>query len=266
MRRRINGLKHMIYVNDPVLRNCQLPRLYWNEYLRDLESAVNDLALQSAEESDTDEEFANDERENDERPANIYDTNNITCILHRCGEVDLFRKSWHNENYIDYNRRPKDDAPSWWTSTEWSSSNVESGENEADRSDGRKDNYMREVEIFSQTDITGYKNLFGIHREPGLRTVHAGRIQQLQNERAFIQFALKADLIHKTDPIYTPGNDILSIKPNSNTTTKQWSINNSKCLLRIVEAVSKQVTWQIMAVVSTETIHLEDPIRALVTS
>ncbi|CAG8655212.1 15684_t:CDS:2, partial [Dentiscutata heterogama] len=141
----------------------QPPRLSWNEYLRDLESAVNDSALQSAEESDTDEELANYERENDERPANIYDTNSvlkvinkpwrsarIACLLHRCGEVagtNLFRKRWHNENFIDYNSRPKDDIPSWWISTKWSSSKVESGENEAGRSNGGQNNYMKDVEI-----------------------------------------------------------------------------------------------------------------------
>ncbi|CAG8759392.1 16146_t:CDS:2, partial [Gigaspora margarita] len=151
IRRRVNGLRHMIYVNDPVLRNCQPPKLSWNEYLRDLECAVNDPALQSAEESDTDEELANDERKNDERPANIYDTNIVlkvlnkpwrstrtTCLLHRCNEVaqtHLFRKRWHNENYIDYNSRPKDGVPSWWISTKWSSSNTgSSGNDEADRS------------------------------------------------------------------------------------------------------------------------------------
>ncbi|CAG8476643.1 1855_t:CDS:2 [Racocetra persica] len=168
IRRRINGLRHMVYVNDTILRNCQPPTLHWNEYLRDLEYAVNDAALQSAEESDTDEELADNERENDERPENILDTNSvikvynkpwrstrITCILHRCDEVtgtNLIRKRWYDDNYVDYKSRPKKDMPFWWISTRWSSSNIENSENEDvvksnNRKNKRRDNYMKNAEI-----------------------------------------------------------------------------------------------------------------------
>ncbi|CAG8493311.1 11187_t:CDS:2, partial [Racocetra fulgida] len=117
------------------------PTLHWNEYLRDLEYAVNDTSLQSGEESDTDEELADNERENDERPENILDTN----------RTNLIRKRWHDDNYVDYKSRPKKDIPFWWISTRWSS-NIEYSDNEeVEKSSNRKnkgrDNYMKNAEI-----------------------------------------------------------------------------------------------------------------------
>ncbi|CAG8828469.1 2162_t:CDS:2, partial [Gigaspora margarita] len=95
---RIRGLQHMVRVGDPILNECQPSTLNWEEYLHDLERAVNDPALQSCEESDTDEALANQER--GERPTIIRDNNSVIKVydkpwrsnkikrlLRRCDEV-----------------------------------------------------------------------------------------------------------------------------------------------------------------------------------
>ncbi|CAG8592153.1 6553_t:CDS:2, partial [Cetraspora pellucida] len=125
---RIRGLQHMIRVGDSILNECQPPSLSWDEYLHDLERAVNDPALQSCEESDTDEALAS--QESDERPMIIRNNNRvikvydkpwrstrIKCLLRRCDEVGgsvygLIRKRWYNDQlYVNNNSRPNDHVP-----------------------------------------------------------------------------------------------------------------------------------------------------------
>ncbi|RIB26287.1 hypothetical protein C2G38_2138376 [Gigaspora rosea] len=142
---RIRGLQHMVRVGDPILNECQPSSLNWEEYLHDLERAVNDPALQSCEESDTDEALANQER--GERPTIIRDNNSVIKVydkpwrsnkikrlLRRCDEVGgsvygLIRKRWYNDQlYINNNSRPSEHVPRWWIATNWSNSNAESSE------------------------------------------------------------------------------------------------------------------------------------------
>ncbi|CAG8675853.1 25964_t:CDS:2, partial [Racocetra persica] len=82
---RIRGLQHMVRVGDSILNECQPPTLNWDEYLRDLERAVNDPALQSCEESDTDEALAN--QESDERPTIIRNNNRV---------IKVYDKPWRS--------------------------------------------------------------------------------------------------------------------------------------------------------------------------
>ncbi|CAG8488490.1 1078_t:CDS:2 [Racocetra fulgida] len=130
-------------ISDSILNECQPPTLNWDEYLRDLERAVNDPALQSCEESDTDEALAN--QESDERPTIIRNNNRVIkvydkpwrstkCLLRRCDEVGgsvygLIRKRWYNDQlYVNNNSHPNEHIPDWWISTNWSP-NIESNEN-----------------------------------------------------------------------------------------------------------------------------------------
>ncbi|CAG8490192.1 15011_t:CDS:2 [Dentiscutata erythropus] len=142
---RIRGLQHMVRIGDPILNECQPPTLSWEEYLHDLERAVNDPALQSCEESDNDEVLANQER--GERPTIIRDSNSVIKVydkpwrstkikrlLRRCDEVGgsvygLIRKRWYNDQlYVNNNSRPNEHVPHWWVSTNWSTSDAESSE------------------------------------------------------------------------------------------------------------------------------------------
>lgn len=77
----------MISTNDIVLSECQPSNMTWDEYMQDCEKAINVPELHSDEWSTEDEALANNERENDKRPARIERTNSV---------IKIYDKKWRS--------------------------------------------------------------------------------------------------------------------------------------------------------------------------
>ena len=99
----------MIYTKDPILSDCYPSSVMtWEEFLEDCEKAVNIFELQSDEWSSSDEDLANDERDNGKRPDNILNTNSVIKVHNKrwrstrvCKVWTLFFKNnLYNDNII----------------------------------------------------------------------------------------------------------------------------------------------------------------------
>jgi len=89
----------MISTNDKVLSDCRSPSIAWEEYMKNCELAVNTSDLHSDEWSSCDEELANVERRDKNRPERLKDTDSVIIIHDKnwrstrvCKVVKLFKK------------------------------------------------------------------------------------------------------------------------------------------------------------------------------
>lgn len=87
MSRRRKGLKHMIWANDKTLDECYPENISWDQYLVDLEKAINTSELYSDEWSSSDEELANKEKDNKTRPERLNNSNSV---------IKIYDKKWRS--------------------------------------------------------------------------------------------------------------------------------------------------------------------------
>lgn len=80
MSRRGRGLQHMISTENKILSICCPPDIEWEDFLKHCELAVNTADLHSDEWSSSDEELANEERNNGKRSERLKDTNSVIKI------------------------------------------------------------------------------------------------------------------------------------------------------------------------------------------
>lgn len=70
----------MISTNDSLLEQCRPSDISWDEYMLNCEEAINSSDLHSDEISSDDEALAQEERDNKERPENIFNTSSVIKV------------------------------------------------------------------------------------------------------------------------------------------------------------------------------------------
>jgi hypothetical protein len=70
----------MISTNDGLLNYCHPKDISWDEYMLDCEEAINSPDLHSDEISSDDEALAQEERNSEKRPENIFNMNSVIKV------------------------------------------------------------------------------------------------------------------------------------------------------------------------------------------
>lgn len=86
--RRKRGITHMYNTNDSILLDCRPSNITERQYKKDLEEIMDNSMYHSDEVSETDEEKAQDERDDNIRPRNKADTDNHV--------IRVYDKSWRS--------------------------------------------------------------------------------------------------------------------------------------------------------------------------
>jgi hypothetical protein len=82
----VKGLQHIISTNDGLLNYCRSKDMIsWDEYMLDCEEAINSPDLHSDEISSDDEALAQEERNSEKRPENIFNMNSV---------IKVYDKKW----------------------------------------------------------------------------------------------------------------------------------------------------------------------------
>ncbi|CAB5303766.1 unnamed protein product [Rhizophagus irregularis] len=138
VKRRKRGLQHMNATNDPIFVYLRPTLLSEKDYKRDIEELVENGAYHSDEISETDEEKAQKEITDHNRPKNKDETDKHVIYVYdkswrlgkvrkllRCADgvgesvqhIKIQRKWWYNDRIFKDDSKPLEDAPYWTISS-----------------------------------------------------------------------------------------------------------------------------------------------------
>ncbi|CAB4415316.1 unnamed protein product [Rhizophagus irregularis] len=135
--RRRRGFHHMLTIRDSILTDLQPSSMEWDEWVEDIRKVIEDSNYHSDEVSESDDEKAQNEKDDMIRPAQKEDSNHVLHVYDKpwrsskarrllryadeTGEkiqnIKKSRKRWYNDNLYIENSKPPSDASEWTIST-----------------------------------------------------------------------------------------------------------------------------------------------------